>query len=170
MSAEKEAKKESSAVDEVMEVKKVKLGWKVQLGFAIFTVLLIITLVYLFAPANPNDSNGVRGITSQNLDYGILTATVGGTTMDVDPDAYITVEPLDAGVAWERIVNGIVVKRYRTDGTPDPAITPRPVGRRDTVIYRVIEGQAVGTMRFAYVKHRNEKPPLGWFAAAKKLL
>jgi hypothetical protein len=109
-------------------------------------------------------------VVSQNLDYGVLTATVGGTTMDVDPDAYITVEPLDVGVAWERIVNGIVVKRYRKDGTFDPTVTPGPVGRRDAVIYRVIEGQGVDTMKFAYVKHRNEKPPLGWFAAAKKLL
>lgn len=169
MSTEKETKKVSTE-DEVMEVKKPKLSWIVQLGFALGAVIWIITCVYLFAPADPNEQNGIRKIASQNLDYGILTATVGGTTMDVDPDAYITAIPIDVGIAWERIVNGIVVKRYRSDGTADPSVTPGPVGRRDAVIYRVIEGQSVGMLRLAYVKHRDEKPPLGWFAAAKKLL
>lgn len=119
---------------------------------------------------NPSDPNGIRRIASKNLDYGILTATVGGTAMDIDPNAYITVELIDSGVAWEIIVNGIVVNRFRADGTEDKSVKPGRVGTRDTVVYRVIEGQAAGTMRLAYVKHRDEKPPLGWFGAAKKLL
>ncbi len=119
--------------------------------------------------ARQNPSRQIEQTLRANSDMGIITATVDGVSLPIDPSANISVEPIDRNIAWEKVINGVAVKRFPVGKNPITLVNPESIGSRDSITYRVCAGQVAENMRLAYVKHYTPDPPFGWYEIAKKL-